>query len=597
MTIRSRWTVPIQRCSLPTWIFGSACGPVPDVKLFIDADRPETHFLTKADYRLLAKRVALGLLDAGLQPGDRVLLFSPNHLCFPAIFLGVLMAGGVFTGANPSYVPRELAHQLGDSGARFMVTEAGSLATALETASMVGLAPSQIYVLDRFEDTPANIAQTDRTARPASTMDSIGSRSGQSGLHHWLDLVDGSLDRALTWTWPEPADPRATACCLNYSSGTTGVPKGVEISHRAYVANGTGVVAINGNTAAPDAEEGPGHIIGLCFLPLYHAYGQTYFLANFAHQDVPMYMMARFDFEKMLQHIQRFRITSLTLVPPIAVALSKHPLARRYDLSSVEAVGCGAAPLSAESAVAVERLWPLERGMTMRQGWGMTEVTCTCLGWSATTAQHCGQGRPVGELVPNCAARLVELPDGGAAADDADDADARPPVFITEPNRPGELWVTGPTLLTGYWRKPDATAATVYVDPADGARWLRTGDIAYVDRYGPGALFFIVDRLKELIKVKGNQVAPAELEALLLERPDVGDAAVVGVQVDGEERPRAYVVRVPGTTATGDEIARWMAARTSPFKRLAGGVVFVDSIPKNPVRIPSPFPGGAESSC
>ncbi|EFX04716.1 4-coumarate-CoA ligase [Grosmannia clavigera kw1407] len=580
MTIQSRWSAPIEKCSLPHWIFGSACGPLSDKKLYIDPERPETHFLTKSDYRLLAKRVALGLLDAGLQRGDRVLLFSPNHLCFPPLFLGILMAGGIFTGANPSYVPRELAHQLSDSGARFMVTEAGSLPTALETANMVGLPASQIYVLDRFEDTPANIAQTNSVPRPTSTTESIRSgqeKHGLQGVHHWMDLVDGNLKRAETWEWTEPADPETTTCCLNYSSGTTGVPKGVEISHHSYVANGTGVVAMA--KQAPDDEEVRKRSIGLCFLPLYHVYGQSYYVATFAYREVTTYMMPRFDFEKMLQHIQRFRVTGLTLVPPIAVALSKHPLARRYDLSSIETVNCGAAPLSNDSAVAVERLWPPERGIVLRQGWGMTEVTCTCLGWGHTTKKN-GEGQPVGELVPNCAARLVEVPEDGSSV-----SGGRPPVFITEPNRPGELWVTGPTLLRSYWHRPDDTAATVYVDPADGIRWLRTGDIAYVDRYEPGALFFIVDRLKELIKVKGNQVAPAELEALLLERPDISDAAVVGVRIDGEERPRAYVVRVPGSKATGDEIARWMATRTSPFKRLAGGVVFVDNIPKNPVRI------------
>ncbi|OAA68505.1 4-coumarate-CoA ligase [Niveomyces insectorum RCEF 264] len=569
MTIRSRWSEPVPRCSLQQWIFGSSQATLPDKKTFIDPERPDTHFLTKADYRLLAKRVALGLLDAGLQPGDRVLLFSGNTLYFPAVFLGVLMAGGIFSGANPTFVARELAYQLRDSGARFMVAAAGSLSTALEAADAVGLPRNRLYLFDEHGDAPADVARTDFVAASPRPPNDVG-----SGLPHWLDLVAGNLQRALVWDWTEPADPETTTCCLNYSSGTTGLPKGVEISHYAYVANCCGVVAV-GNTA-PDAAAQRQRTVGLCLLPLYHAFGQTYFIAQFAQQDVPVYVMPRFDFEKMLQHIQRFRITNLTLVPPIAVALSKHPLVKKYDLGSVETVGCGAAPLAEESVSAMQGLWPAGN-VRVHQGWGMTEVTCTCLTWGPFTE---GTGLSVGELVPNCAARLVNV--------DHDDGDGPPagsgskPTFITEPNTPGELWVTGPTLMRGYWRNPQATAATIHVDAA-GIRWLKTGDIAYVDRYATGGTFYIVERRKELIKVKGHQVAPAELEAVLIERADVADAAVIGVHRNGQEHPRAYIVRVPGTAASAEDIAAWTAARVTSYKRLTGGVVFVEAIPKTPL--------------
>ncbi|CAK7223493.1 hypothetical protein SCUCBS95973_005198 [Sporothrix curviconia] len=566
MTIVSRHTEPVPHCSLQQWIFGSSQGPLADKKYMIDADRPDTHFVTKSDYRLLAKRVAIGLQDAGLARGDRVLLFSSNDLYFPPIFLGILMAGGVFTGANPTFVARELAHQLRDSGAKFLITAASSLATAFEAADTVGLPHSRIYVLDEVASAPAPsaVVAAERPPRPATDA---------GGARHWLDLLQDNFRRALVFDWVEPAYPATTTCCLNYSSGTTGVPKGVEISHRAYVANCTGVVAVGGKD--PEILAQRERSVGLCFLPLYHAYGQTYFVANFAHMGIPVYLMAKFDFVKMLEHIQTFRITSLTLVPPIAVALSKHPLVKKFDLSSIESVGCGAAPLAQESAMAVQRLWP-EGTLSVRQGWGMTEVTCTCLGWHADTE---GEGGSVGELAPNCSARLVEVDDGSGGG--ASVAPGDTPRYITEANKPGELWVSGPTLMTGYWRNPTATAATIHTD-ADGTRWLKTGDIAYVSRYDSGAAFYVVDRRKELIKVKGNQVAPAELEAVLIERPDVVDAAVIGVQVDGEERPRAYIVRVPGTSTTGEDIAKWMASRVAPYKRLVGGVVFIDTIPKNP---------------
>ncbi|KAG7138018.1 Acyl-CoA synthetase ACTT5 like protein [Verticillium longisporum] len=171
----------------------------------------------------------------------------------------------------------------------------------------------------------------------------------------------------------------------------------------------------------------------------------------------------------------------------------------------------------------------------------------------------------VGEIMPNFSAKLVGA-DG---------------VEVTKARTPGELLIAGPGVMRGYWRNPKATAETFAVD-ADGTRWLRTGDVAYVDSYGPGGLFFIVDRIKELIKVKGNQVAPAELEALLLERTDVADVAVVGVTIEGEEMPRAYIVKTPGSETSGEEIATWLEKKVSRHKRLRGGVAFTDVIPKNP---------------
>lgn len=274
--------------------------------------------------------------------------------------------------------------------------------------------------------------------------------------------------------------------------------------------------------------------------------------------------MAGFDFVKMLEYIQRYRITSLTMVPPIALALAKHPLARKYDLSSITGMGCGAAPLGREVCEEVEKLIPT--GSTVRQGWGMTETTCTCMSWHPLSEM--GPSSGVGEMMPNCAARLMSL-DGKTA--------------IEKANERGELWVTGPNLMRRYWRRPQATADTMHVD-ADGTRWLKTGDIAYVEAYRPGTIFHVVDRLKELIKVKGNQVAPAELEAVLLENPAVVDVAVIGVTINGGEVPRAYVVRDPRSPeVTEEDIARWLVPKVANFKQLRGGVMFIDAIPKNPV--------------
>ncbi|KAF5487674.1 4-coumarate--CoA ligase-like 7 [Colletotrichum siamense] len=541
MPIKSRWSEPIPNCSLQKWIFGSSCAPLSDRKAFYDADRPETHYLTFADYRLVAKQIAIGLQKAGLKPGDRVLLFSGNNLFFPVIFIGVLMAGGIFTGANPTFVPRELAYQLKDSGAVFMVAAEGSLDTALAAAKEVQMPASNVFV---FDTTIPGSSQPEKPAR--------------GGARHWTELIAPKA-QAEKFEWVEPADARTTTCCLNYSSGTTGVPKGVEITHYSYVANGCGVVKVS--ALEEDHEASIARSVGLCFLPLYHAYAQTYFVANFAKQGIPVYIMTGFDFVKMLTYIQRYRVTQLVSVPPILVALTKHPITAKFDLSSLESVGSGAAPLAEDVARQAEKLLK-KPDLIVRQGWGMTEVTCTAMTWDPSRLVRSSS---VGELMPNYMAKLVD--ESGKE--------------ITEPKVPGELLVTGPTVMRGYWRNPKATQETIDTD-SEGNRWLRTGDIAYVDEFKTGGLFYIVDRKKELIKVKGNQVAPAELEALLLERPDIADVAVIGVTINGEEFPRAYVVRSPGTNTSGEEIAKWLEERVAKHKRLRGGVAFTDVIPKNP---------------
>jgi len=246
-------------------------------------------------------------------------------------------------------------------------------------------------------------------------------------------------------------------------------------------------------------------------------------------------------------------------VPSVVVALAKSPLTKQYDLSSVTQIGSGAAPLGGDIIEEAEALWP-KRNLKLRQGWGMTEATCSILGWDPNQENISSS---VGELNANCYAKIVDTEGKEVGVGER-----------------GEIWVKGPTIMKGYWKKPDATRE-VFVDAPDG-RWMRTGDVAYVDEK---KRFFIVDRMKELIKVKGNQVAPAELEALLLEYAGISDAGVVGVVINGEEVPRAYVVRQDGEkwrNLSEKDVMQWVEERVSRFKRLVGGVVFVDNVPKNP---------------
>ncbi|KAH8601829.1 4-coumarate-CoA ligase-like protein [Bisporella sp. PMI_857] len=535
MPIHSRWEVPLQSGSFQQYLFGPPGSPLPQRVAFYDADHPKTRFLTIESFRLWSQRLAAGLQRAGLKPTDRVLLFGGNNLFYPVAFMGIVMAGGIFTGANPNFVARELAYQLKDSDAKFLLCTDGSLELGIEAAESIGMGKERVF---RFDDELLE-----------------GSGTTRLGVKNWATLFESeAVGRRFRWC--EPEDPKDAICCLNYSSGTTGVPKGVMITHFNYVANATQHAHLN--QLDPKEPEKRKKAKWLCFLPLYHAMGQTIFIAGGPKRGIPVYIMKKFDFVGVLEAVQRYKITSLVMVPPIVVALAKSPLTKKYDLSSITEIGSGAAPLGGEVIEEAEALWP-EGDRKLKQGWGMTEATCSLLGWDPR--EKC-LSNSVGELNANCHARIVDA-DGKEVAT----------------GERGEIWVQAPNIMKGYWRNQKATDE-VFVDDASG-RWMRTGDIAYVDEAGR---FFIVDRMKELIKVKGNQVAPAELEALLLEHPHIADAAVVGVTINGEEIPRAYVVVQAShkSIAKEKEIADWVAKRVTRYKRLVGGVVFTDVVPKNP---------------
>jgi 4-coumarate--CoA ligase len=323
MPIKSRWSLDIPNQSVPTWLFGSPDKPISNEKSLIDAEHPDTRYLTLSGYRLWAKRFAAGLLKAGLQTGDRVLIYSGNSMFYPVAWMGIVMAGGIATGANPTYVAREVAYQLTDTEAKFMLVADGSLEVGLEAASISGIGKERVFIFD------ADILE--------------GTGKERLGVQNWSKLV-ASVQDGEQFHWTDPKSPKDTTCCLNYSSGTTGVPKGVEITHLNFVANSEQVIFAS--KLHPDYEYRTKTSRWICFLPLYHAYGQTYFLLNGPKRGIPIFIMQKFDFELMLEVVQKQRITQLTLVPPIAIAIAKSPLTKKYDLSSVRTMGSGAAPLS-----------------------------------------------------------------------------------------------------------------------------------------------------------------------------------------------------------------------------------------------------------
>ncbi len=481
MPWKSRWEVSIPVLSLPSYLFKSPDEPLPNKPLLIDAARPQ-YYHTHHSYREWCKRFAAGLVKSGFQPGERLLLYSGNTLFFPIVLHGTVMAGGIFTGANPTYVARELAYQLQDSGATILVTSEGSLDVALEAARSINFPNDKILVMGDGSEVFDDCAQS------------------VNGIKHWTSLLASSSEgQAYRWKEFAGKEEMLTTAVLNYSSGTTGLPKGVEISHLNYISNclQTEFTA----RLSPTYEDYLKRAVALGFLPMYHAYGQTRHTVSNPILGIPTYIMQKFDFMQMLEYVQKYRVTALNLVPPVAVALTKRPEVKKYDLSSVESAVVGAAPLDSATIDDFNRMF--NGKVRLKQGWGMTEITCSACGWDPNQTSSADR---VGELNPNIEAMIVD-DEGREVAD----------------GERGELLVRGPNVMKGYWRRPEATRETL---TADG--WLRTGDVSVK---WPDGTLSIVDRKKELIKVKGNQVAPAELEGVLLEHPAIVDAGVVGVVV------------------------------------------------------------------
>lgn len=354
MPLKSRWNIEIPKISLPSLLFTSPTHVLPEIDVFLDAECPQKR-LTLNSFRLWSQRLAAGLRRSGLQDGDRVLLFSPNDIFFPVVFMGVIMAGGIFTGANHLYVTRELAHQIRISEPRFLLCAPSSLEIGLEAASQASLPQNRIFV---FETIPATGA----------------SGRSRSGCSHWSTLIASVAEgEAFRWKDLSAREECQTTIVLNSSSGTTGLPKCVEITHYAYVA--TTLLIEHFNDLTHDGPFRQGLERWLCFLPLYHAMGQTVFIAVALRRRIPVYIMSQFNFTKMLDCVQEFRITKLVAVPSILVALAKDPRVGRgdWDLSSVWQISSGAAPLARTVIQGVKENWSGMENVRITQGYGMTE--------------------------------------------------------------------------------------------------------------------------------------------------------------------------------------------------------------------------------
>jgi acyl-CoA synthetase (AMP-forming)/AMP-acid ligase II len=413
-------------------------------------------------------------------------------------------------------------------------TPINSMAGPAEAAKQLRDAPARAVLA--HEDLLATAIE----AAAEASIETIFSLGGARGpARAFEELVEaGSEPPAVT------IDPTTELGLLPYSSGTTGTAKGVMLTHRNLVS----VIEQVATVHPVDAED-----VVLAILPFFHIYGLTMMMNLPLSRGAHIITMPRFDLHRMLATMEEHRVTRAYFAPPILLAIANDPAARDYSLDSLRTVVCGAAPLDEQLALRSEEVL----GCPVRQGYGMTEASPTTHLTYDDEARETPAGS-VGKPLPGLECRLVDPQSGEDVG----------------PGTQGELWMRGPQVMQGYLGRPEATAETLTDDG-----WLKTGDIAVADQEGR---FWVVDRIKELIKYKGYQVPPAELEAVLLQHPAVKDAAVVPkLRADGEEVPKALVVVDPGTRLDQEELLAWFAERVAPYKRIRE-VELIDEIPKSP---------------
>ncbi len=484
------------------------CRRIPRKTAIMDASLPEPRRIDYAEYGEMVERIARNLAASGFRPGEVLAIYLPNSWEFAAAYHAATLAGLIPTPLNPSYRQREVRYQLESSGAAALITDA----PVLQQIDLSGLPALRRVYMTR---------QTAAGAEPFSAL---------------LRASDSAL--------PSLADsPERTLAALPFSSGTTGLPKGVMLSHANLVTNVFQTIP-----AAPLS----GDEVALDFLPLYHIYGLNVVLNPTLAVGGTLVLLPRFDVQHALEVIERQGITWVPMVPPVMNAFCQAAEQGRFPRRhQVRKVKCGAAPLAPE----LPRRFTSLTGIAVIQGYGMTE---------ASPVTHIGTLEP---YRPDSIGIPVAQTDCRLMRDDS---------TPSSPGEPGELVMRGPQFMLGYWRDPEATAAVL----RDG--WYWSGDIARVDGDG---FYSIVDRRKEMIKYKGFPIAPAEVESVLLEHPAVRDAGVVGI-ADGDagEIPCAFIVLCdghPGSEHIAEELRGFVAERLTPYKQ-PRRIQFVANVPRNP---------------
>lgn len=448
--------------------------------------------------------------------GPTVAILAPNCAEYPIAYFGTHVIGGTVTPMNPTYTPGEIAHHLGDSGAEIVVVDA---------------------MLEPLADAALKLLKKD-----LSVIVNGASKSGRPNLR---DIIADPNTPFATHV-EVPMDATAV---LPYSSGTTGKPKGVCISHKALTSSLALFHHPSAGQVTPAEGEHQDAVMGL--LPFFHIFGMMALMTSAMTNGAKLVTMPQFDPKVFLEVLVKHKVSRLQLVPPLINFLAMSPEVQPAMLSSINSILCGAAPVSTASAAMLKE--KASQPIFIQEGFGMTETLCTHM----TPVGHEKLGW-CGKVMAHVRSKVVDLDTG----------------MTLPPGEKGELCIDAPGMMTSYHNNPEATR-----DAFDSEGWFKTGDVAIYDEEG---FFSIVDRMKELIKVKGVQVSPSELEDVIISYPGVADVGVIGVADEkAGEVPRAYVVP-KGKDLKKDELNAFVAERVAPHKQLAGGIEFVEQLPKNP---------------
>ncbi|KAL4792715.1 hypothetical protein BDV19DRAFT_400401 [Aspergillus venezuelensis] len=522
---------------LLTLLFESSIpGSAESTVLHAEAADP-SNAITKAQTRLLTRQIAyilrhhfgVGSNGAGK---DVVVGVSAGQILLPTVFYGVIAAGGVWSAASSTATPPELERQVRQGGSRLMISGPESQETVLKAAKAAGIPENRVLILRSMGH--------ERVLQNAAT-----------GQNYLVGLKPSDV-----LDWERITDPKKleqSLICLLYSSGTTGVPKGVNISHLNIVAEALIPVYFDHEYIAKRRQTEPDYshpYRTLAHLPTAHVAGCQGYFANPAAAGGTVFWMEKFDFPKFLEYNKKLEITFFFTVPPIYLLLSLSP-AVTDQFKTLRRAYSGAAPMGADLQQKAQK----KLGCLINQTWGLSETTGSTTGMPWDTEELTGS---VSRLYPNMRLRIV----------DEHGKDV-------EEGKEGEFLVKGPVVTTGYFGNPQATKEAFTEDG-----WFKSGDIGL----RKDGLFYIVDRKKELIKYKGLQVAPAELEAHLISHPLIYDAAVIGVQEpdgSGNEVPRAYIV-ADKTKISKDQVKDFVKSNLAHYKQLRGGVVYMEAIPKSP---------------
>lgn len=489
--------------------------------------------------------------ELGWQPNtgtewDKVMgVFSLNTIDFMTLAYAVHELGGLVSPANAQYSAAELEFQLKSSGAKALFTCIPLLETALQAAKGAGIKNDQIYILDM-----PKVITGDKKV-PFKTADDLISAGEKLQKLEPLRMEKGQAARQTAY--------------LCYSSGTSGLPKGVMISHQNVMSNVLQIKAFEQNYR-DEWEKSTEVALGL--LPLSHIYGLVVIAQGTTYRGDEIIVLPKFELKTFLNSIQTYKIQCLFLVPPIIIQMvNNQSVCSKFDMSSVRGIFTGAAPLGIETAQDLQKIYPK---WVIIQGYGLTETsTVVCM----NSGKDLWLGS-CGSLLPGVRVKLVN-PEG---------------VEVTGLNEPGELVAQSKSVVLGYLNNEKANKETFLPDTDGNGRWMRTGDEAEI-RLSPSGNehVFIVDRIKELIKVKGLQVAPAELESHILAHPSVADCAVIPIPDDAAgEIPKAYVVKSTSVDIEENDlvvkkdIMKWVESHKARHKWLKGGVEFIDVIPKSP---------------